>query len=304
VETTVSNPRALQQFYETIYLRLHYQLSEGAAHQYQVAIRMLDRFAGRPVTLDELSPSLLAEYLHWLVQDRKNSAATVNHRRSAIITLWWAAADEGLCPEPSLRKLPRPMRAPKRLPRAWTIDQIERILAECMRLSGTLPLSGIPRDQFWVSLTLYLYDSGSRIGAALDVSPLDVDLEARVITLRADHAKTELEQFVVLSAQTVEWIAKHYDPARLRLWPWGQHRNELYRTLKRILIRAGLPADRWSMFHRFRRTTATLLTKHASLSVAQQALGHTTPQMTLKYVDPRLLNAGQAAEILPRPRVG
>ena len=72
---------------------------------------------------------------------------------------------------------------------------------------------------------------------------------------------------------------------------------------KAILKAAGLPFDRWSMFHKLRRTSATLIASTISLEAARQQLGHTTPEMTLStYVDPRQLGQN-IADMLPRPQL-
>jgi integrase len=151
---------------------------------------------------------------------------------------------------------------------------------------------------------MFLYESGARIGATLAVQWSDVDLDGRQVILRADAAKTDLEQLVVVTDTMRDWLSALRPYGHATVWPWGRHHNELRLALKRILREAGLPCDRRSMFHRFRRTTATLLVAHSSLKDAQRALGHTNEAMTLRYVDQRAIPAVHASQILPRLRVG
>lgn len=292
----------LLDFLSRVFARHHLDVSRAAMQQYSVTVRRFGQMLGRPAAVDDLTASNLADFMLWM-KDRGLAAATVNGKRAAILTIWREAARRRLCQKPDMDEVPTSVREPKRLPNSWTIDNIAAIVTECRKLPGRLP-SGIPRELWWSSLVLFLYDSGARLSAALEMTPSEIDLSTCTAILRSESAKTGLEQWVSLSDQTallLHDLLRHRQP---RVWPWGRCRNELYRTYGNILDRVGLPSDRRSKFHRIRRTTATLLTKHGTLQMAQQALGHTSEKMTLKYVDPRQLNCLSPVRILPRPEIG
>jgi integrase len=63
-----------------------------------------------------------------------------------------------------------------------------------------------------------------------------------------------------------------------------------------------LPFDRRCLFHRFRRTTATMMAGKVGMSAAAAALGHTSEAMTKRYVDPSNLLATRPIDVLPRLR--
>lgn len=294
--------QSLMEFFQTTYLARHWDLTPGARHQYEVVIRLFEQSRGGVALCRDLTPSNLAQFLLWLRQNGRGPV-TINKKRSALLTIWRAAAKCGLCLRPIDDELPDRAREYRRQPVAWTLHELEQLLKVSSRLPGDMRNSGIPRAEWWTSLILFLYDSGVRISAALAVSPGDMDLVARRVVLRSESSKTRLEQHCSISEQTAESIEAHLDPRRDRVWPWGRHQNELWSGLRSILMKAGLPSDRRCLFHRLRRTTASHMAKATSIAAAQRQLGHTSEQMTRRYIDPRFVANVDAAHVLPRPLI-
>lgn len=288
------------------YLTDHYaptrlNLSAPAEEQLAVAVRRLNAYVGHPVDFDELSKDLLLGWLKALAK-KGQAAATINGKRSAILCLWQAAYGDGLAPEPPrAREIPT-KRAPRRLPNSWTVEQMAAIVTHCRRVTGTFRYSGIRKADFLSSLVLFQYDTATRLGASLAVRPQDLDLATGLVYLRSETAKTGLEQAHWLSADTLNAIARHWAADRDFVWPWGPNRHGLWSALRAVLKASGLPSDRRSMFHRFRRTTATILTGKVGISAASAALGHTSEAMTRRYVDPANLPAVRPIDVLPRLR--
>jgi integrase len=275
-------------------------LSANAEEQLAVAVRRLNAYAKRPVDTRDLSKELLTGWLKSLAQAGQ-AAATINGKRSAILTLWRAAHRSKKARKPPAGVEVPTKRAPRRLPNSWTVEQMERIVEECRALRGKFRLSGMPKGPFMTSLVLFEYETGTRFSASLAVKPSDVNIETGLVYLRTESAKTGLEQVHWLSPQCLQAIQAIWDPNRSFVWPWGPNRHGLWATLKAVLQSAGLPQDRRSMFHRFRRTTATILTARAGISIASAALGHTSEEMTRRvYVDPTNLGTPRPIDVLPR----
>lgn len=291
----------LMSFAEDAYIPTRINLSDSAAEQLLIAVRLLDRWAGAPVDTKDLKPELLNKWLREMSSFGR-SAATINGKRGAVLTLWRAAHRKGLADHaPDFESCPK-KRATKKVPRAWDVEEMGKILAVCSSLPGRCRNNGIQRSDFWKSQVLFQYDTGSRLGASLAVRTSDVDLTNCRVLLRAEESKTGLEQMVSISSQTAESIDRHMDVSREYVWPWSQNHRALWTYLKKILKEAGLPTDRWSMFHRFRRTNATHTAINGSLDMAQQGLGHTSQKMTLgSYIDPTLFRQKQSVDVLPRP---
>lgn len=271
-------------------------LSRKAALQLQYSIVSLERFAGRELTPAELSEDL---FLRWIMHRLDTaSRSTAKRDRSNLLTLWRFAHRKGLCPTPAPDDT-ESIRLPKRIPRAWTMDELGKLVAACRAVKGWMPGLGIRRCHWWTSLILFLYDSGSRIGAALNVRTNDVSLIDRHVLLRAESAKTGVEQLCDLSDETCAELAEHFDPAREYLFPWPRKRSQLFVASKRLHKLAGVDASRGVGFHRIRKTTATQTVIAVGWEQARVALGHAAESMTKVYVDLRQI--GRPKYDLPRP---
>jgi integrase len=291
------------------------EMKPDTAYFYGMICRKLDQFARTQtedfpqfaggILVKDLSAEIILAWLKHLIEIGR-SAKTVNSYRNSLLTLWKYAKKKGLLQTevPDLSDLPR-CRVPSDSPNSWSPEQLERLLAACGRLRRCHQVyKDIQRSDYWISLILFLYDTGARIGAALEVLPTDIDLTNRLARLRSGSAKTLLEQPIRISEQTARAIEKILDPERSNVWPCGKRRNELYRRLNMLLEEAGLPTDRLSKFHRIRRTTATQTALHGSLEMAQRQLGHTSLKMTLRYIDQRVVRPCQAVDVMPTLHVG
>jgi hypothetical protein len=102
-----------------------------------------------------------------------------------------------------------------------------------------------------------------------------------------------------ISAETAQAIAEIAEPRRQRVFAWDKTISTLYNTMDRILARAGLPANRWSKWHRIRKTTASYY--EAAGGSAQRLLDHVSPAVTRRYLDPRVVRPEHdAPSVLPR----
>ena len=77
-------------------------------------------------------------------------------------------------------------------------------------------------------------------------------------------------------------------------WPYCE--EYIWRKLKEILIEAGLPHGRKDKFHRFRKTTASVI--YAAGMDATDALDHSQRRVTQRYLDPRFARDAQASKII------
>lgn len=127
----------LRDFLFEVYLPSRPQLQADSIEQLQKATELVDQWAGEPVAVGELSEGLVCRFLHHYASS--HAAATTNSKRRMVLTLWRAAHKRGLAPPPA--DIPK-VKEPKRLPKAWTVDEVARILARCGELEGTV--TGIP----------------------------------------------------------------------------------------------------------------------------------------------------------------
>ena len=270
-------------------------LRAGSIEQLTVAVRRFDAWHGTAVRLGDLSTQLVRRFLRDYRQ--QVSASTVNGKRRALLAIWRWAFDEGDVSEPP-GKIPLCKECPE-LPQAWTVDEVERIISVARSLPGMI--DGVSACRWWSALLLSIYDTGSRIGAMLAVEPRNLSLSERSLVLLGSTTKSGRPQYCRLSDQTVAAVAAIYDPHRPRVWPWPHIRATLYRRVKKIFAAAGVPhgKDNGGLFHRMRRTSATLVAAHGGNP--QTHLGHSDARVTYKhYVDPAAVGGGQL-DFLPRP---
>ncbi len=286
--------------YAVRYCRENLDISTDGAEQLRISVRLLDRSLGRTVTLQELSRELVCEWLRSRL-DAGLSRHTVKRNRANVRLLWARAAEDGLAPP--LPRIP-PVTLPRPVPRAISVESLTKILAACDRQRGLIRGTFIRSGLWWRSLCLVLFDVGSRLGATLALQWSDLDLERRTIVLRDSEAKTRRGQVLDFSQQTGDWlnILKHDGGGLPHVFPWPYAERRLWVVFKRLLRDAGLPAEDGLAFHALRRSCATYTVEATSLEEARQRLGHTSVEMTARYVDPRLLSSSRRiADLLPRP---
>ena len=294
----ISSVQSLIHFVESVYALHRLGISQSTITQYGYACTSLEKFAGRPVIIAELTDDLI---LRWLQQRlHEVSPNTVKRERRTILTLWRWAARHGYNSTPPI-DIPM-IRVPQQPVVTWELNEVERVVVAARAQRGEMRGTGISRAAWWSSLILFLHWVAPRIRAALAVTPADLNMERRSVLLRADIAKTGEMQLLAVSDQALAAIAGHYCPHRERVWPYPYNGRQLWPQLKRILKAAGLPYDRTRMFHCFRRTCYTQTVKHGSRDIAQRQLGHRT-DMSRYYEDRSKLNERQAAHVMPELRL-
>jgi len=258
--------------------------------QYQVAVRHWARFTNGQ-QLGDIDDALLARFLAEF--SKSHAAPTTNKTRAHLLTILRFAVKRGLLREvPDVPTLPEPEEAPV----AWLREEVERMLKAAACETGDV--DGIPAAPWWVSLFRGIYDSGGRIGAVLTVAPAALSLQDATMVLPGWGQKTHRWQICGLSPATVQAIKVIWDDSRERVWPWPYCRETLYPHLARICKRAGVPhGGNSGMFHRLRKTHGSYV--QANGGDAQRSLGHSTPAVTQRYLDPRIVGRQDASRFLP-----
>jgi integrase/recombinase XerD len=186
----------------------------------------------------------------------------------------------------------RPPTPPRRLPKAISVEDVERLLSA----TGGDPTSISLRDR---ALLEVLYGTGARISEAVGLSADDLDLEARVVRLSGKGGKQRLVPMGTLARTAVEAYLVRGRPALaaagkgtsvlfLNARGGPLSRQSAWTILRSAATRAGLTVD--VSPHTLRHSFAThLLEGGADVRVVQELLGHasvtTTQVYTLVTVD-------------------
>lgn len=286
----------LTAFLDRIYAPGHLGIRPGSINQMAIGIRLLNRWAGREITLAELSDDLLIQFLNHYAQTR--ARPTVNAKRRIFLSLWRCAHRRGDLPH-GPGEIPR-MREYIRQPEAWEQEELGRIIVEAQREEGEIAF--LPARRWWTSLILSVYDVGGRIGAVRAVCQSDVDIRRQGLLLRAEHQKTGRDEWCPLSEQTVAACAGIMDSPRLLMWPWCFSREWLDERFRQLLRRAGVRFGRQAggLWNKLRRTAGTLI--EANGGDGSRHLGNSRRVFEAHYLDQRIAGKGQLDK-LPRPKL-
>ena len=248
--------------------------------------------------LTDLTDEQVTSYMQWML-DQGFSRATVNSNRSVIIATWRFTYRKKLVDRlPDVDKL----KEYRRLPVAWSIEQMGQMLAACASRPGMV--GDIRAADFWPALLLLLFDTGLRLKATLSIERGHVDLDTRWLIVPAENQKQAAEQRFLLSPQTVEAIRLVWEPPRRLLFPWPWSEPKIWKQYGKIIAQAGLPNGPKSKFHKLRKTCASHIAKVAGIDAASRQLGHSGESITKRYVDPTIARSEVDGVVhLPRPKL-
>lgn len=261
--------------------------------QYLFAVRDLSESLLRPAVVGDLNESAVAGMRELLLK-RSLAIRTINERIGRLLTLWsWLHVRNYLPAGPTVSRL----REPQRVPSAWTLVQMQRLLAALSAAKGKV--DGIPEGMWWRSLILTMWSTGERISALLSARWCDFDTESGWLMIPAEFRKGQSADGAYrLSEDAKASVLAIKSPPRDKIWPWPFVRSYLWIRYRSLLRKAGLPTGRYSGFHRIRRTVASYY--DLAGGDASRLLGHRDRRTTAAYLDPRISPTPQASEKLPR----
>lgn len=264
-------------------------ISDRTVTIYEGTLRRLAEFLCHEPTLDDLDEIVIAKFLAHRVRTASPGSAAKD--RACLRALWEFCARRKLTDKwPEVRTIT----VPERVPRAWLLEEFERLIAACSDERGEVV--GVPARLWFRAILLTAYWTGERIGALLSLEWGDVSEDA--ILFRAEGRKGRREDiYRPIPPECYEAIQKIRTDRRL-VFDWDRSYTLIWGRLGKICKRAGLPNDRMSKFHRVRKTAASYY--EAGGGDAQQLLAHKNRGTTRRYLDPRIVKAQAATDILPR----
>jgi integrase/recombinase XerD len=268
----------------------HLAVERGVAANTLAAYgRDLRRYADHlgPVRLGDVSEAQVAGFLAALREGDDDhpplSASSAARAVVAVRGLHRFAARDGIVPADVARGV-RPPAPPRRLPKAISVDDVERLL-EAAGFDGT-PLA--LRDR---ALLEVLYGTGARISEAVGLVVDDLDRDAVVL-----HGKGGKERIVPVGSYAARAVEDYLVRARPALAAGGRgtprlflnarggplSRQSAWTILRVAAERAGLTSELSP--HTLRHSYAThLLDGGADVRVVQELLGHASVSTTQVY---------------------
>ena len=194
----------------TRHLAAELDASEHTIASYRDAFCLLLQYVvqstRRPVTaltVDDLDPDRILDFLVYLEQDRNNSATTRNIRLAAIRSFFSYAMTR----EPSVAALSQKIRA---IPFKKTPGRILDYMTE-EELAAILdgPDRKLPRGRRDYLLLALLYDIGARVQEILDMRPIDFRLGRAPLALV--RGKGRKQRIVPLMPATAKLVQNHLE---------------------------------------------------------------------------------------------
>lgn len=273
------------------YARRDYSLTRdiqaGTLRQYVIVADLVERWAGRPVRLDELDERSVSEWL----RDYSATVAphTVKGKKSMLLALWRAAADDGLCEEPRARRVRR-VRVPEQVVTAWTLAEVEQLLAAAAGLPRR-HRCGLRRAQWWDLAIRVAWDSGLRWGdlIRLTVAAVGPDGACTVVQSKTGRLAT-----FRLSAGTLEALRASLAACpRSLVCPWPASGETFRAQVDRLVARAGVRPGTWKWIRRGSGTDVEL----QAPGLGHRHLGNSQSVFRAAYEDRAVTGTG-----VPGPR--
>jgi integrase len=272
-------------------------LRPKAAYQVRLTLSRWSDFLGRGPTTADLLNLRVMEFLHY--RKSKVSLGTVLKDRNGICGLWnYAAKQDRTLPFPTLP----PMSPIKRAPRAYTIEDISKVIRVAKALPGDV--MGVQRGLWWATIFRTAFETAERHGALAALRWSEVDLPGRLITFLAEGRKGGGQDIQrEISGELASWLDEmRREPGEL-VWPWKGVESSQWQELGRICTLAQV-TNRG--FHGFRKSNASYLTAARGVGAASEQLGHSSSSVTLRhYVDRSIAKPKETAiDLLPPLNLG
>lgn len=282
----------LSDFFRQVYrpLRLRGR-SASTTRLYENTIKQFSKFLARPATLADLNDLEVSRYLEHRATTR--SPFTSEKERNQLCSLWRCAADRRLVDD---RPCVPPSPLPVRVPQAWSIDELKRLLLFARVVKGKV--GDVPACVFWPALLLVLWQCAERIGAILAVRKSDYTRPRLLV--RAEYRKggkrDKLYSFTDETCDLLDVLAKSGSSPLLFAWPSAK--GYLWNRFGKLIDKAGLGGGKRCKFHQLRRSAATHFCARGGDPTA--LLDHSSPRITKAYLDPRYIDTGpRPCDVLP-----
>lgn len=234
----------------------------------------------------------------WLAE-MDSPPATRNKHRRYLLAILRDARRHGLAGD-WIEDIPKAMETMV-LPRAWRLDEFERLLAASNQLDEEY--GGIRAPLWWQSFLLTLWYTGLRVHSLLDARCENLDLGAGTLVVVSPKDRCQILYLLPEDAcEAIRQILCHR--THVWPWPWDDHTKTLLRRIRRMIELAELP-QLSKPFHAIRRSVASYVAASSGVASACEVLDHCRMEITRRYyIDPRIAKpTKRAGQSMPRPNM-
>ncbi len=240
--------------------------SEKTIRAYRAALKSFLAYTGDK-RLDEIGE---ADYVGWLAWLRRQPGKRRGARRESTLHYYSIFVRRFLQWAGVVGDVPAAPGKPSEFNDALSWEEVEALLAAA-------------RDLYDVVIVALAAESGLRAGEILSLTWADVDLSRRLLRVRGKYGKERIVFLGPIGSWALAELAEYLRPRpRERIVPITY--QALYKRVKSMARRAGLPEDRIRP-HTLRHTFATeALRRGVNLASLQRLLGHSDIKVTQRYL--------------------
>ena len=187
-----------------------------------------------------------------------------------------------------------PVKVPQKIPSAYTIEDITKIVQRARFRRGTV--QWVPAKWFWPTLVKTCFFTGERISSVLALTWADVDLDKAAILFPGARRKGQTRDIIrPIPSDLVIDLRSHAGSALERVFPWDRNPTSIYNSLHLLAEQAGvIPRG----FHGFRKSAASYVA--AGGGNVSTFLAHENPRLAARYyIDPRIAGIPSSLHLLP-----
>lgn len=284
-------------------------VTESTVDQLIYAVKRLEHFLGRPATIEDLNSDTLNRWLKDMAGAERYAIATINSTRGAIIGLWSFAhvIGESQSSPSRVRRLKRP----DTTTRAWTKEELSRLIAAASQLPADRYLpNGVQYRTYFATLIELAYYTGLPRADLMSITAAEFSRRPEDQSAKLVHIRCKTGGVMVGSAP--EEVFDRFLAMQFRIrkdghsgWEtplkWPRSWRMLYIWMERIKKDAGVPTD--GALHKIRRSGAT----HVLMDGREPSfyLNHSDPRLARRhYVDRLQLNDSISPRRLDKPEAG
>lgn len=288
----------LREFLTDRYAVLH-NLKDRSVVLFGHSVDRFRDFLGREAELSDLDDLTVSRFLRWRAvtphRGKICSPASVAKDKAHLISLWNAAAKKRLVEV--FPDLPRGIvKVPHKLPSAYTVEEISRMIQQAKRRAGMI--GPCPAPWFWTTLLMSNWYTGERIGSHLEARWEQVDTGRATIVFLSEHRKGLGRTITrAITPQLAAMLENgRRGPGEL-VWPWCEYRkpDTIFPRVQQICRSAGVQPRG---FHAIRKAAGSYL--KAAGGDATEFLTHKDSKTTRDhYLDPKIVGEASALDFLP-----
>lgn len=259
------------------------ELEPETIRQYRFTAERLEVWAGERVYLHDLNEMLVSAFLRDYGTVVK--PATVRAKRTQLMALWRAAADEYLC-EPPTRRV-RSARVPWEPRESWTVEEVRQLVRAASWLPRTFR-TGIPRAEWFDVAIRIAWDSGLRWGDQIRLARGQLHGDVLIVS----QHKTRRPVCGRLSPSTMQVLeASLRRHPRELLTPWVGSHETFNAQVRRLVAKAGIRPGTWKWLRRGSATDVEI--QEPGKGMAARHLGHAPGSRIaeINYISPAAVAA-------------